>query len=290
LSPEDSDCDPDDQDGDDEYYANFGGLSDDFFGDSSLDNFGMEADEEATPTSEADVVKYDEEKIDHSNPLKDPVSPPLPIRSGSLDWFFEASEREEIEHSSEITEKFEKKLAELTVQETLAILLHAGAVKKRDKLLEEYNTAVLELENYEGEADDVGNGIEKEGLKADAEKIGSQLQLSMRTVSDLSESCRRISSRVLDYASFQNREFQTNSVAIEKLEALLDEQAAFVQGIGEMEYLDMQFQEEGGGDGQGSFATKGGTSVVVTPNTTGTIDGRTIFSKNDILADSGEFD
>ena len=33
---------------------------------------------------------------------------------------------EEIEHTSEITEKFEKKLSELTVQETLAVLLHAG--------------------------------------------------------------------------------------------------------------------------------------------------------------------
>mmetsp|Transcript_18377 Transcript_18377/g.38258 ORF Transcript_18377/g.38258 Transcript_18377/m.38258 type:complete len:1128 (-) Transcript_18377:66-3449(-) len=266
---------------DDEYYANFGGLSDDFFGDSSLDNFGMEvSEEEPLPTAAADIVEEEEEKIDPSNPPKTPNSPPTPKRSGTLDWFFEASGKEEIEHFSEITEKFEKKLAELTVQETLAVLLHAGAIRKRDQLLEMYREAVMKYESYEegtGKKPSLGLVIQDKAkdLRMEAETIGNQLQVSMRVVLDLSESCRRISARVIDYATFENREFQTNSNAIEKLEALLDEQAAFVRGIGEMEYLDMQFDKDSEESERrfspDAISSAGGKKFIVRDDATGSI-------------------
>jgi predicted RNase H-like nuclease (RuvC/YqgF family) len=110
-------------------------------------------------------------------------------------------------------------------------------------------------------------------LKEEAESIGSQLSMSMRVVSELSASCRRISARVLDYASFQNREFQTNPKSIEKLEALLDEQSLFVKRMGEMEYLDMQFSETEGrnGTGTGTVSTKGGRTFLFQDDTTGSI-------------------
>ncbi|GMI37356.1 hypothetical protein TrCOL_g12200 [Triparma columacea] len=272
-------------DNDDDYYDNFGGLSDDFFGDESWNNFGMEAsEEEETPTAAADVVDDNEveEKVDPSNSPKAVKSAPPPKRSGSLDWFFDASEMEEIEHTSEITEKFEKKLSELTVQETLAVLLHAGAIRNRDQLLEKYRDSVSRLEDTLKEGEE--STEDPKVLKEEAEGVGSQLSMSMRVVSELSASCSRISARVLDYASFQTREFQTNPQSIEKLEALLDEQSLFVKRMGEMEYLDMQFSEkEGSNENKGSnitdtstISTKGGRAFLFQDDTTGSI-----FTKKD---------
>jgi hypothetical protein len=189
---------------------------------------------------------------------------------------------EEIEHTSEITEKFEKKLSELTVQETLAVLLHAGAIRNRDQLLEKYRDSVSRLEDTLKEGEE--STEDPKVLKEEAEGVGSQLSMSMRVVSELSASCSRISARVLDYASFQTREFQTNPQSIEKLEALLDEQSLFVKRMGEMEYLDMQFSEkEDSNENKGSnitdtstISTKGGRAFLFQDDTTGSI-----FTKKD---------
>ena len=52
---------------------------------------------------------------------------------------------------------------------------------------------------------------------------------------------QRIGSRVLDFATFGGREFQTNQGEIESLDKEVEEFAKEMSGMDEMEYLDLQY-------------------------------------------------
>lgn len=77
--------------------------------------------------------------------------------------------------------------------------------------------------------------------KIDVERFSEKVERAIKVAKDLDESCSRIGARVLDFASWGGREFQTNQVKIDELDKDMD---AFVKEKLEMngeQYLDQQY-------------------------------------------------
>jgi len=253
---------PDDNEPD--FYADFAGYSDEGHrGEPAVENFvgyDLDAPDDFDDLSDdeddesfevylkpAEVVAEDvwNKPLEHEELYRAP--------NGTLDVFFLPDEEELKGGTSQISSLMERQRAELTVQETLAFLLSQGAVRRRDALLERWKAAV---ESYEkavnssetAPAEDAGALHEEiEELKADCDRIGDKLERSIRAAKELDASCKRIGSRVLDFASFGGREFQTNQGEIERLDKKVEEFAKEIKEMDELEYLDKQFakfQEE----------------------------------------------
>ena len=120
--------------------------------------------------------------------------------NGTLDLLFSSEGRDPIEGLVDLPPKIQGRLAELQVQETLALLLLGGAIRHRSKVLHMWRDATVDVVSYEddGDNDDGEGSLEK--LKELAQDAATDLKIATDKVRELEESYQRISKKVLQFS------------------------------------------------------------------------------------------
>jgi hypothetical protein len=157
---------------------------------------------------------------------------------GALDAFFLVTDEATSKTSAEENISRETR-AELTVQETLASILRATALKRaaiikkrwlatahalevRMSMLAQNNTIIShETDSHPQFAD-----MSIEELQSLSSNLGERFAEALQTVQELDESAKRIGSRLMDYCSSDGAEYRMSSFKQEKLARMMDEHLA----------------------------------------------------------------
>ena len=188
-----------------------------------------------TQELEGDVYGRGEERIENPGAMS---------KRGTLDFFFEEDE----EHSGlELREgsASHEERAELTVQESVAIMLKATAIRRLTKVKDEWKCANEEQQRREflncqdqdkEDEDQLAQTNENQGSIYDAlnddelgqtcRVLGQKVVESMTTARDLTESASQLNKRLLDYCAADGVEGRLNSKRQEELAKALDEHLA----------------------------------------------------------------
>ena len=154
--------------------------------------------------------------------------------NGSLEAFFVPEENLKV---TSLTDEISiETRAELTVQETLAGILRATALKRMEVLKGRWISAATALERRtdatasaavpDGQgpgADPRYEDMDLAELEALSGSLGKRFSEALQTVQELSESAKRIGSRLLDYCSTEGVEYRLSSAKQERLYEMMDE-------------------------------------------------------------------
>jgi len=157
---------------------------------------------------------------------------------GALDAFFVVKDEATSKTSAEESISRETR-AELTVQETLASILRATALKRaaiikkrwlatahalevRISMLAQNNT----ITNHETDSHPQFAGMSIEDLQSLSSNLGERFAEALQTVQELDESAKRIGSRLMDYCSSDGAEYRMSTFKQEKLARMMDEHLA----------------------------------------------------------------
>jgi hypothetical protein len=177
--------------------------------------------------------------VDSKAPPVDSVT--LPFVSGTLDKYFA---REEDIFADTYDQTVSRQLrAELEVQESLATLLKASALKQISSIKQAYTEATQALSSRNvvqtnitlggptNEGENGGNQLDlmtTEDLTAYCESLGRRLRDLIETAHHLHQSAKRIGSRLLDYSNAEGLEGRLSIALQEQLASAIDD---FVENL-----------------------------------------------------------
>ena len=222
----------------------------------------------------------------------------IPFGSGSLDKFF-SNQRDQFQDQID-----REHLAELTVQETVSIMLRASAIKRRKSLSKLWLAANEELSKRPKEKNDetkqvrssmslqeqnldtkdmksIENGYESLDtleLKQICEDLGKELTDASKAVVELDASARRMGKRLLEFCAYNFQ--QKNKAKQEALKKELDETLANLPSharqpdspgddgnyIFGSDSFDEQFNPMLGGKSKRNTRTSGQAPITTNPN------------------------
>ena len=165
------------------------------------------------------------------------------IKQGTLDFFFEGNEEHSDLELREGSASHEER-AELTVQESVAIMLKATAFRRLTKLKDEWKVANEEqqkrefLKCQEDKPDEeqlvqrsepqvnIYESLNDDVLSQTCRVLGQRVVEAMTTARDLTESANQLNKRLLDYCAADGIEGRLSSKRQQALAKALDEHLA----------------------------------------------------------------
>jgi len=191
--------------------------------------FDTQGLEEDLVNSKAELV--DDEYVGNSQQKKSQA------RQGTLDVIFaEDDEFLSLELREGSTSREER--AELTVQETVSVMLKATALNRLSRLKDEWKAAtdVLHKRNLVNEDEEkalqrshelsIYNSLSDDELKQMCASLGQKVTEAMTTARELTESANELNRRLLDYCAADGVEGRVNMQMREELAKALDEHLA----------------------------------------------------------------
>lgn len=196
---------------------------------TSLDDGHMKDQQGA----EEDIMRFDTSDVtDTENKAKQVT---LKEESGTLESYFE--ERDEIS-SLEIQEADDER-AELTVQESVAMMLQAAALRRLTSLKADWEIANSVLQTRALKAEESNNAdrdtspsghvqtvydsLSDIELRQRCNEIGQDVKEAIQTVHELTESAKQLNKRLLDYCSSEGYSSRSKKKVEEELFTALDE-------------------------------------------------------------------
>ena len=125
--------------------------------------------------------------------------------------------------------------AELTVQETVAALLRATAMKRFSTAKSTLTEIVNEMDRRENEddgerdrdaPDDNLGAISSDDLQEMFMKVGSEVVSAQKSLYEAERSCDRVNSHLLDYSVSSGVQYKLSQASIERLNKMMDEHIA----------------------------------------------------------------
>lgn len=125
--------------------------------------------------------------------------------------------------------------AELTVQETVAALLRATAMKRFSTAKSTLTEIVNEMDRRENEddgerdrdaPDDNFGTISSDDLQEMFMKVGSEVVSAQKSLYEAERSCDRVNSHLLDYSVSSGVQYKLSQASIERLNKMMDEHIA----------------------------------------------------------------
>ena len=121
--------------------------------------------------------------------------------------------------------------AELTVQETVASLLRATAMKRFYSAKSKLSMIVLEMDHRENlvrykPSDNVLSRVSLEKLQELFTKIGSEVIDAQKSLYEADRSCDRVNSHLLDYSISNGVQYKMSQAEIERLDKVMEEHVA----------------------------------------------------------------
>eukprot|EP00984_Skeletonema_dohrnii_P035320 scaffold34962_cov216-Skeletonema_dohrnii-CCMP3373.AAC.1 len=124
--------------------------------------------------------------------------------------------------------------AELTVQETVAALLRATAMKRFSTTKSTLTDIVNEMDRRENEKDeekdmfDDGDfgAISSEELQEMFMKVGSEVVSAQKSLYEAERSCDRVNSHLLDHSVSSSAQYKISQASVERLNKMMDEHIA----------------------------------------------------------------
>ena len=125
--------------------------------------------------------------------------------------------------------------AELTVQETVAALLRATAMKRFSTTKSTLTEIVNEMDRRENEVDgekdanvpdDGFEAISSEELQEMFMKVGSEVVSAQKSLYEAERSCDRVNSHLLDHSVSSGVQYKLSQASVERLNKMMDEHIA----------------------------------------------------------------
>ena len=196
--------------------------------------------DEESPMEESGI---DGEALDPS-PFDDASSTPSNSK-GRLETYFAHNDEADSLSQYQQSELSRETRAELLVQETLATMLRATALKRMvllkrrwmvaaaalelrlnenaDGRNNENSTSILAIDDAEPKGDAENSDTDIEELSSLCSSLGEQLSEAMQTVKELDESSKRIGSRLMDYCSADGSSYRMSIAKHERFTKMLDD-------------------------------------------------------------------
>jgi len=116
--------------------------------------------------------------------------------------------------------------AELTVQQTVSVMLRATAIKRLSRLKKQWKVALDALSATKKGGIENSDTSKNEELETICNTLGHKVTEASKTVHDLTESSRTLNDRLLDYCSSNDVEGRISKVKVEKLAKMMESHIA----------------------------------------------------------------